>query len=110
MSANEASVVENINVYPVDNLKSLVRPLKGEKLIEPLKPVDVTEILSDITPEFYFSEFLGQNDKLYTEILEKDGLLIFEYDPDFKATIWSFLQRNRIVSALLTVGVLIIEA
>ncbi len=51
-----------------------------------------------------------QNDKLYTEILEKDGLLISEYDPDFKATIWSFPQRNRIVSALSTVGVLIIEA
>ena len=30
MSANEASVVENINVYPVDNLKNLIRHLKGE--------------------------------------------------------------------------------
>lgn len=52
----------------------------------------------------------SQNDKLYTEILEKDGLLISEYEPDFKAAIWSFPQRNRIVSALSTIGVLIIEA
>ena len=51
-----------------------------------------------------------QNDKLYTEILEKDGLLISEYEPNFKATLWSFPQRNRIVSALSTIGVLIIEA
>ncbi|HPT65848.1 MAG TPA: DNA-processing protein DprA [Candidatus Woesebacteria bacterium] len=51
-----------------------------------------------------------QNDKLYTEILEKEGLIISEYEPDFKATLWSFPQRNRIVSALSTMGVLIIEA
>ena len=51
-----------------------------------------------------------QNDKLYTEILEKDGLIISEYEPYFKATVWSFPQRNRIVSGLSTIGVLIIEA
>ncbi|MDD2482876.1 MAG: DNA-processing protein DprA [Candidatus Shapirobacteria bacterium] len=52
----------------------------------------------------------SQNDKLYSEILEKNGLIISEYEPDFKATIWSFPQRNRIVSALSTIGVLIVEA
>ncbi|MFA6368942.1 MAG: DNA-processing protein DprA [Candidatus Shapirobacteria bacterium] len=52
----------------------------------------------------------SQNDRLYTEILEKDGLIMSEYEPDFKATLWSFPQRNRIVSALSTMGVLIIEA
>lgn len=51
-----------------------------------------------------------QNDKLYTEILEKDGLIISEYEPDFKATVWSFPQRNRIVSGLSTIGVLVVEA
>ena len=51
-----------------------------------------------------------ENDKLYTEILEKDGLIISEYEANFKATIWSFPQRNRIVSGLSTIGVLIIEA
>jgi DNA processing protein len=52
----------------------------------------------------------SQNDKLYTEILQKDGLIISEYEPNFMATLWSFPQRNRIVSALSTIGVLIIEA
>lgn len=51
-----------------------------------------------------------ENDKLYTEILEKDGLIISEYEPNFKATVWSFPQRNRIVSGLSTIGVLIVEA
>lgn len=51
-----------------------------------------------------------ENDKLYAEILEKEGLIISEYEPDFKATIWSFPQRNRIVSGLSTIGVLIVEA
>lgn len=52
----------------------------------------------------------AENDKLYTEILEKDGLIISEYEPNFKATVWSFPQRNRIVSGLSTIGVLIVEA
>lgn len=51
-----------------------------------------------------------ENDKLYLEILEKGGLIISEYEPDFKATIWSFPQRNRIVSGLSNLGVLIVEA
>ena len=50
------------------------------------------------------------NDKLYTKILETGGLIISEYDPDFKATNWSFPQRNRIVSGLATVGIVVIEA
>lgn len=52
----------------------------------------------------------AENDKLYDEILESGGLVISEYEPDFKPTLWSFPQRNRIVSALSTVGVLIVEA
>jgi DNA processing protein len=51
-----------------------------------------------------------ENDKLYTKILETGGLVMSEYENDFKATIWSFPQRNRIVSGLSTVGILIIEA
>lgn len=51
-----------------------------------------------------------ENDKLYTEILENNGLIVSEYESDFKPTLWSFPQRNRIVSALSTIGILIIEA
>ena len=51
----------------------------------------------------------ADNDKLYTEILEKNGLVISEYEPEFKATNWSFPQRNRIVSGLANLGVVVIE-
>lgn len=51
-----------------------------------------------------------ENDKLYTNILNNNGVVISEYKPDFKPTLWSFPQRNRIVSGLSTIGVLIVEA
>ena len=51
-----------------------------------------------------------ENDKLYTEILKTGGLVMSEYERDFKATTWTFPQRNRIVSGLSTAGILIIEA
>lgn len=53
---------------------------------------------------------VAENDNLYLEILEKGGLVISEYEPDFKPTLWSFPQRNRIVAGLSTLGVLVIEA
>ncbi len=51
----------------------------------------------------------ADNDKLYTEILQKGGLVISEYEPYFKATNWSFPQRNRIVSGLANIGVVVVE-
>jgi DNA processing protein len=51
-----------------------------------------------------------ENEKLYSTILEKGGLIISEYEPDFQPTLWSFPQRNRIVSGLSTLGVLVVEA
>lgn len=51
-----------------------------------------------------------ENDNLYSQILEMDGLLVSEYEPDFQPTLWSFPQRNRIVAGLSTLGVLVIEA
>lgn len=46
---------------------------------------------------------------LAKEIIENGGALLSEYEPDFKATPWSFPQRNRIMAGL-SQGVLIIEA
>lgn len=60
LCANEASVIEGINVFPVDSLKSLIRHLRGEKIIEKLKPVDNREIFDGLEPEFDFGEILGQ--------------------------------------------------
>ena len=51
-----------------------------------------------------------ENDSLYTKILENKGLVISEYEPEFGAALWSFPQRNRIVSALSSLGVFVVEA
>lgn len=63
-------------------------------------------VLGSGLDEFYPKD----NDKLYSEILKTGGLVISEYEPDFKATVWTFPQRNRIVSGLATVGIVIVEA
>ena len=52
----------------------------------------------------------ADNDGLYTKILESGGLVISEYEPDFKATVWTFPQRNKIVAKIATEGILVIEA
>lgn len=54
--------------------------------------------------------FPVENDELYLRILETGGLVISEYEKDFKPTLWSFPQRNRIVAGLATLGVLVVEA
>ena len=43
------------------------------------------------------------------EILEKDGLLLSEYPPEYPGSQYTFPQRNRVISAL-SLGVLIVEA
>ena len=50
------------------------------------------------------------NDDLYTKILESGGLVISEYEPEFKATVWTFPQRNKIVARMATEGILVVEA
>lgn len=78
LCAAEAAVIEGVNVYPVDDLKSLIRHLKGEKLIEPLKYIDTQDLLSDIHPEFDFSEILGQEQaKRALEIVAAGGHNMF---------------------------------
>ncbi len=52
----------------------------------------------------------AENDILYTNILENKGLVVSEYESDFQPTLWSFPQRNRIVSGLATLGILVVEA
>lgn len=47
--------------------------------------------------------------QLAREIVEKGGALISEYEPDFKATTWSFPRRNRIMAGL-SKAVLVVEA
>jgi len=49
------------------------------------------------------------NVPLAKKILEADGALISEFDPDFRATKWSFPQRNRIMAGM-SPATLLIEA
>ena len=49
------------------------------------------------------------NLKLAKEIIEKGGCMISEFEPDFKATLWSFGQRNRLMAGI-SKATLIIEA
>lgn len=63
-------------------------------------------VLGSGLDEYYPKE----NDKLYTEILKTGGLVISEYEANFKPTVWSFPQRNRIVAGLTNTSVVIVEA
>lgn len=49
------------------------------------------------------------NRRLADEILKTGGALLSEFEPDFRATAWGFLQRNRIMAGL-SDAVLVIEA
>lgn len=42
--------------------------------------------------------FPKENEKLYKEIIKKDGLIVSEYPPETKPSSHLFLERNRIVS------------
>lgn len=50
-----------------------------------------------------------RNFRLAEEIVEAGGAVISEYEHDFKATLWSFPQRNRIISGL-SPATLVVEA
>jgi len=63
-------------------------------------------VLGSGLDEYYPKE----NDKLYTEIIKNSGLVVSEYEASFKPTVWSFPQRNRIVSGLTNTSVVIVEA
>ena len=51
-NANEAAVVEGINVYPVDNVKQIIAHLTGEVLIEKQQPTPVISENAPRVPDF----------------------------------------------------------
>jgi len=59
-SANEAAVVENINVYPVRNLRELVDHLNNIKEIKRLSNLEIGELVDDVSVEFDLAEVAGQ--------------------------------------------------
>lgn len=51
-----------------------------------------------------------ENERLYTKILQNNGVVMSEYKPQTKPKTYMFVQRNRIVAALANKGTLVIEA
>lgn len=51
-----------------------------------------------------------ENDRLYCQILNTNGLVLSEYEPQIKGQLWTFPQRNRIIAGLASLGVLVVEA
>ena len=53
--------------------------------------------------------FPKENEKLFKQIIENDGLVVTEYENNIKANSYTFLERNRIVVAL-GEGLFVVEA
>ncbi len=82
LCANEAVVVEGIEVYPVDNLRTLIKHLRGEKIIEALNYVESKDLIDDALVPFDFSEILGQESaKRALEIAAAGGHNVFLIGP-----------------------------
>lgn len=82
LCANEAAVIEGVDVYPVDNLKSLIRHLRGEKLIRKLDKFNDDELVDTYEVQFDFREILGQESaKRAMEIAAAGGHNIFLMGP-----------------------------
>jgi len=60
LSANEAAVVDGVEVMPVRNLKEIVNYLVEGKGIVPLKKICVENLILDAECEFDMSEVIGQ--------------------------------------------------
>ena len=57
-SANEAAVIQGINVYPIESLGQLFTHFSAKKAVKPA--IYQKEEVSDIPPEFDMAEILGQ--------------------------------------------------
>jgi len=82
LSANEASVVSGISVYPVTSLKALINHLNNiEPILKSVKTEKQDET-EEIPPEFDFDEILGQEQaKRALEIAAAGGHNIFMIGP-----------------------------
>ncbi|RJR24766.1 ATP-binding protein [Candidatus Microgenomates bacterium] len=82
LSANEASVIKGINVYPVNCLKQLINHLNGIALIQKLEKNEIEEALEETPIDFDFEEILGQEQaKRALEIAASGGHNLFMIGP-----------------------------
>ncbi len=59
-TASEAAVIPGVTVYPVRNLEDLIGHLRGDKLIEPMKTLEIVPMLEDAVPLIDMAEITGQ--------------------------------------------------
>ncbi len=60
MSANEASVIRRVEVYPVRCLKDLVLHLRGESNLVELNKIEISTLIETATCDFDLAEIVGQ--------------------------------------------------
>jgi len=78
VNQEEAGVVSNIDVYPVESLLELVRFFSGTLTITKTKRIDLRTLLTRSSAEFDFSEIIGQEHaKRAAEIAAAGGHNIF---------------------------------
>jgi len=78
LSANEAAVVKEVEVYPLNSLKELLDFLSGLKSIDKLKTVNPDVLLESASAEFDMGEIIGQEHaKRALEIAAAGGHNVF---------------------------------
>lgn len=60
VNANEAAIIKGVEIYPIENLLSLVKHLIKEVLINPIKPVSLNEYIKNVAFDFDMSDIQGQ--------------------------------------------------
>lgn len=60
LSANEAAIVHQISVLGIRNLKELVLHLSHQKIVEPLRKVDVLSLIENADCDFDMADIIGQ--------------------------------------------------
>lgn len=60
LSANEAAVVKDLEVFPVRSLKELITHFQTERKIKSLATIDVLGLVENAAPEFDMADVVGQ--------------------------------------------------
>ena len=60
INAQEASLIEGIDIYAVNNLEELIQHLTGEKRLEPISPIQIDNLELNYNHEVDFKDVKGQ--------------------------------------------------
>ena len=73
VNAKEASIVDGVNVYPVDDLTGVVRHFSNVVEILPHEPTSLSDIIETAEADFDFSEIVGQESAKKAMIIAAAG-------------------------------------